>query len=91
MNRAVMEAGIAVRVIDGVVRRRVVMAEATVVVVAAVRRDVIAVLAAMVLREPVAALVVIAGMIAEVRVALEIVTKRALNVSGWKCRVTSRW
>ncbi len=90
MNRAVMEAGIAVRVIDGVVRRRVVMAEAT-VVVAAVRRDVIAVLAAMVLQEPVAALVVIAGMIAEVRVALEIVTKRALNVSGWKCRVTSRW
>lgn len=90
MNRAVMEAGIAVTVIDGVVRRRVVMAEAT-VVVAAVRRDVIAVLAAMVLQEPVAALVVIAGMIAEVRVALEIVTKRALNVSGWKCRVTSRW
>lgn len=90
MNRAVMEAGIAVRVIDGVVRRRVVMAEAT-VVVAAVRRDVIAVLAAMVLQEPVAARVVIAGMIAEVRVALEIVTKRALNVSGWKCRVTSRW
>ena len=90
MNRAVMEAGIAVTVIAEVVRRRVVMAEAT-VVVAAVRRDVIAVLAAMVLQEPVAALVVIAGMIAEVRVALEIVTKRALNVSGWKCRVTSRW
>lgn len=90
MNRAVMEAGIAVRVIDGVVRRRVVMAEAT-EVVAAVRRDVIAVLAAMVLQEPVAALVVIAAMIAEVRVALEIVTKRALSVSGWKCRVISRW